>query len=138
MTYKLDNPIFFTPDKAHPDRHIQIGKWRGPIALDGDIDAQIDALPLTDEEKATAKVEIRKGWTTLQARPPEPSLAPVTMDTVRRQRDAKLAACDWTQVADAPLTTDQVTAWKTYRQSLRDLPANTPDPANVKWSTPPG
>jgi hypothetical protein len=69
MAYKLDNPIFFAPDKAHPDRHIQIGGWRGPIALDGDIDAQVDALPdLTDDEKVTVKVEVREGWTMLQAR----------------------------------------------------------------------
>ena len=71
MTYKLDAPLILNGE-ANPDRHIQIGKWRGPIALDGDIDAQIDALPLTDAEKASAKVEIREGWTTLQARPPEP------------------------------------------------------------------
>ena len=27
--------------------------------------------------------------------------------------------------------------WKTYRQSLRDLPANTSDPANPTWPTKP-
>ena len=28
-------------------------------------------------------------------------------------------------------------AWKTYRQALRDLPANTKDPANPTWPTKP-
>jgi hypothetical protein len=65
MTYKIDAPLI-VDGKANPNRHIQIGNWRGPIALDGDIDAQIDALPLT--KKKTAKVEIREGWTTLQER----------------------------------------------------------------------
>ena len=28
-------------------------------------------------------------------------------------------------------------AWKTYRQALRDLPANTSDPINPTWPTKP-
>ena len=28
-------------------------------------------------------------------------------------------------------------AWKTYRKNLRDLPANTADPANPTWPTKP-
>jgi hypothetical protein len=35
-------------------------------------------------------------------------------------RNHKLAASDWTMLTDAP--TDK-TAWATYRQALRDLPA---------------
>ena len=53
---------------------------------------------------------------------------------LRSQRDAMLAACDWTQVPDAPV--DQA-AWAAYRQALRDLPSNTVDPANPDWPTPP-
>ena len=37
---------------------------------------------------------------------------------VRATRDAKLAECDWTQVADAPV---DKAVWATYRQSLRDI-----------------
>jgi|SaaInlV_100m_DNA_5_1039725.scaffolds.fasta_scaffold01382_2 hypothetical protein len=48
----------------------------------------------------------------------------------RDLRDSRLAASDWTQVADAPV--DQA-AWATYRQQLRDLPENTEDPANPTW-----
>ena len=48
----------------------------------------------------------------------------------RSLRDSRLSDCDWTQVPDAPV--DQA-AWATYRQALRDLPANTTDPANVNW-----
>ena len=47
---------------------------------------------------------------------------------LRYLRDEKLTECDWTQIADAPLTEEQKTAWRTYRQALRDLPANIEDP----------
>ena len=42
------------------------------------------------------------------------------MRLLRVERDAKLAACDWRARSDLTLST----AWKTYRQSLRDLPAS--------------
>lgn len=56
------------------------------------------------------------------------------MQLLRARRDAKLSACDWTQVADAPV--DQA-AWAAYRQALRDLPANTADPKNCVWPAEP-
>ena len=42
------------------------------------------------------------------------------MRLLREERDNKLAACDWRASSDVTLST----AWKTYRQSLRDLPAS--------------
>ena len=44
------------------------------------------------------------------------------MRLLRVERDARLAACDWTQSRDITLSNDA--DWKTYRQSLRDLPAS--------------
>lgn len=49
---------------------------------------------------------------------------------LRRDRNRRLAASDWTQVPDAPV--DQ-SAWASYRQELRDLPANTDDPRDIVW-----
>ena len=49
-------------------------------------------------------------------------------------RNAKLSACDWTQIPDAPV---DKAAWAIYRQALRDLPSNTVDPLNPVWPTPP-
>lgn len=48
----------------------------------------------------------------------------------RAQRDALLAASDWTQTApDAPLTDEQRKEWAAYRQHLRDHPGGPfPDP----------
>ena len=42
------------------------------------------------------------------------------MKLLRVERDKLLAACDWRASSDLTLST----AWKTYRQSLRDLPAS--------------
>ena len=41
---------------------------------------------------------------------------------LRRKRDELLSKCDWTQGGDVP--TETKTKWQTYRQTLRDLPAN--------------
>lgn len=48
---------------------------------------------------------------------------------VRAQRNAKLTACDWTQLPDAPV---DATAWAVYRQELRDITLQT-DPFNIVW-----
>jgi hypothetical protein len=57
--------------------------------------------------------------------------------SLRMERDSLLVSSDWTQAADSPLTDEVKASWATYRQELRDLPANTPDPANPTWPTPP-
>jgi hypothetical protein len=55
---------------------------------------------------------------------------------LRAQRDALLAACDYTQLPDVPDGATKA-AWATYRQALRDLPANTPDPTIPYWPAAP-
>jgi hypothetical protein len=55
----------------------------------------------------------------------------------RAKRDALLAAADWTQTADAPLTSDQIAAAKAYRTALRNLPATSADAASIAWPAPP-
>lgn len=56
---------------------------------------------------------------------------------VRRQRDALLRACDWTQIPDNALTVELRQDWADYRQALRDLPEH-PDFPDCEWPTPPG
>ena len=48
---------------------------------------------------------------------------------LRAERNRRLAETDYLALVDATLTDDI----KTYRQDLRDLPANTTDPANPVW-----
>lgn len=58
------------------------------------------------------------------------------MDYVRMERNNRLTVCDWTQLSDAPLTTEQKTAWATYRQTLRDFPSVV-QLDNIIWPTQP-
>lgn len=54
-------------------------------------------------------------------------------NSVKQERDELLAATDWTQLQDVPLSADQKAAWATYRQALRDLPENFYKPSLVIW-----
>jgi hypothetical protein len=54
--------------------------------------------------------------------------------SVREERNRRLAACDWTQLADAPV--DDL-SWAVYRQALRDVPNQTDFPWTVVWPTEP-
>jgi hypothetical protein len=50
--------------------------------------------------------------------------------SVRQQRNTKLAECDWTQVADAPV---DKAVWATYRQALRDITGQAGFPWTMTW-----
>jgi uncharacterized protein involved in exopolysaccharide biosynthesis len=56
------------------------------------------------------------------------------LSSLRRQRNQLLTETDYLALSDSTLT-DEMTA---YRQALRDLPANTVDPANPVWPVKPG
>ena len=49
---------------------------------------------------------------------------------VRAERNTRLTATDWTQIADS--TADKP-AWAIYRQALRDVPAQAGFPQRVIW-----
>ena len=48
---------------------------------------------------------------------------------LRNWRNTELARTDWTQLPDSVC---DKTAWATYRQALRDLPASNSDPRKIK------
>jgi hypothetical protein len=50
--------------------------------------------------------------------------AAADMEALRQERNRRLSACDWTQMADSPLSEENKITWAIYRQALRDLPAN--------------
>ena len=52
---------------------------------------------------------------------------------LRYRRDKKISESDWMANSDVTMSD----AWRTYRQALRDLPANTTDPNNPVWPTEP-
>jgi len=57
----------------------------------------------------------------------------------RQKRNDLLAASDWTQGNDSPLSTEVKTSWATYRTALRDLPShsNWPNLEDSDWPTKP-
>lgn len=59
--------------------------------------------------------------------------ATVALAALRVTRNALLAASDWTQIPDTPLTDAEIASWGVYRQALRDLPATTSNPAHPVW-----
>jgi hypothetical protein len=80
-------------------------------------------LPLTAEEIAEREAYVRDVLPLEQ------------MAALRRQRDQLLAETDYLGLPDLGGFSAEMTA---YRQALRDLPANTTDPANPVWPTKPG
>ena len=55
------------------------------------------------------------------------------MAALRAKRNQLLAETDYLALSDATLSEEM----RTYRQALRDLPANTSDPANPTWPVKP-
>jgi hypothetical protein len=56
--------------------------------------------------------------------------------SVRMDRNARLTASDFTQLADYSKQDQQ--AWRQYRQALRDVPQQAGFPRSVVWPTAPG
>jgi len=82
---------------------------------------EVITIPLTAEEIAEREAYAR-------------DVLPVEqMKELRRQRNQLLAETDYLALADSTLTDEM----QDYRQALRDLPANTEDPANPVWPTKP-
>jgi hypothetical protein len=112
-------------------------------AIHGD-NIPADAVEITDEQHA-ALLEGQssgkcitadaKGFPVLTD-PPAPTDDELAA-AVRAERDAKLAACDWTMLADVDLTTAELAAWKAYRQALRDVTDQTGFPGDVTWPVSP-
>jgi len=125
------NPVYIKSDNSLIDLEINHEKlgWVPYTLMRGDETASIDTIKLWDEVVA--------GSVTSYSAPSDD----VLYTALRGQRDNLLSESDWTQVGDlvssGAMTSDKLAEWKTYRQSLRDLPANTPDPSSISWPTKP-
>ncbi len=81
-------------------------------------------IEMTDDEVAE-----REAWR---------DAADQDLGKVRSERNVLLAKCDWTQVADSPLTDEKKAEWATYRDELRDYPAQSNRVSTLPaWPTPP-
>tara|TARA_B100001778_G_scaffold263345_1_gene224013 strand:- start:130 stop:528 length:399 start_codon:yes stop_codon:yes gene_type:complete len=95
--------------------------YREQIGTDGDM-----AIMSSDPS------EWKLNWEQVKAKVDELSVTQ-PFEQLRIDRDNLLKETDWMANSDVTMSD----AWKTYRQALRDLPANTSDPANPTWPTKP-
>lgn len=58
-------------------------------------------------------------------------------NAARLERNGLLYRSDWSVISDSPLSDSDKTAWQTYRQALRDVPAQAGFPDNITWPTKP-
>ena len=101
-----------------PNPQVVLETSDDPLTLKAVRDDSGEIVLLEDPQKVEAKTA--QAWTAL-----------------RSQRNARLAATDWTQLADAHLSQEKKDAWAAYRQELRDLPDEVTDPTQVTWPAPP-
>lgn len=52
---------------------------------------------------------------------------------IRHERNARLSACDWTQLPDTGLDAQVRINWAKYRAELRNVPSQTGFPWSVTW-----
>ncbi len=89
--------------------------------------------------------EALERWDGPMPRPTEAEIAQAVAEyepwyrwhVVRLKRNALLAACDWTQIADAVIAAEDVAAWVSYRRALRQIPQTQTNPSAIAWPTPP-
>jgi hypothetical protein len=67
--------------------------------------------------------------------PPPPPTTEELAAAARAERNALLAATDWTQAADVPQATKD--KWAPYRQALRDVPEQSGFPSDILWPVKP-
>ena len=97
--------------KAYPNC-VHANSERGAWDIDGN-PIELDEALLASVQ---AEVEIERNWAGL-----------------RKRRDRRLEETDWCGNSDVTMTDEM----RAYRQALRDLPANTTDPANPVWPVKP-
>jgi|ETNvirnome_2_130_1030620.scaffolds.fasta_scaffold43907_1 hypothetical protein len=106
--------------QAEADAHVASYGGKVVTGIDGDFAYwDVSGVPVKDTDTQDAD-NLARGW-----------------EDIRTKRDIKLAESDWTQYNDSPLDDETKDDWSTYRQALRDLPANTADPTDVTWPTTP-
>ena len=109
-----DNHFLAIPTIVKPDLEADEKRGAESIGIDGQtVTITYPAIDMTDADKTKRTND--------------------AIAVLRETRNKLLVSCDWTQAADSPLTDEVIATWATYRQALRDLPANTSDPLDVTW-----
>ncbi|MBS1198682.1 MAG: putative phage tail fiber protein [Proteobacteria bacterium] len=151
MFYSKSTGGFYDPEihgereievvQTDPDTGETIDRW---MEMNPDTKIPADAVEITAEEhvallagqSAGQRIGSDAGGYPVLIDPPPPTAAELSA-AIRAERNARLAACDWTMLPDAPLSAAQVSSWQTYRQALRDLTDQAGFPAAVVWPVAP-
>ena len=125
--------------KVHQDIQRTIGDVQYPagwFSHDAEARAKVGMIevpdPVRPDDNLFTSVENPDGSWTATPRTADDLAARLAQQAaaVRADRNARLAATDWTQIADS--TADKP-AWAAYRQALRDVPAQAEFPQSVTW-----
>jgi hypothetical protein len=111
--YTLVDVVFdpYPPIDTHTQRLVELPPKE---AADGTWHVGWDVIPLTQTEQDALRTS--------------------ASHAARAERNRRLAACDWTQLADA---TANKPNWATYRQALRDVTAQSGFPWTIDWPVQP-
>lgn len=116
----------------------------------GDYTARLISVDSNDDDYIIRKYWDGNGWADRGARPSDLHewidgawVLNLTylFNEVRGERAKRLILSDWTQMPDSQLTDSEKAEWATYRQALRDVPANNANINSldeVSWPTEPG
>lgn len=113
---------FFDPAQPRPADAIPISRERLGELMDEQAEGRIIASNARGQPITIA--------------PPPPSAAEAAA-RLRAERDRRLAASDYSQFPDYPISAAEREAWAAYRQALRDLPTTITNPADIAWPVPP-
>ena len=101
------------------------------------VETEFEVHPSMTWVDATADTEVGGSWDGTSFGPADTRTDAKKLEDawkrLRERRNIYLAQTDWWAVADHTMTDEE----RAYRQALRDLPANTTDPANPVWPTKP-
>lgn len=90
----------------------------------------VEATPAQDKDGIW-----RQKWTVVEMSESEQQAETLRKaEEVRNERALRMAACDWTQLPDAPVN---AAAWSAYRRALRDVTLQKGFPWDVAWPTTP-
>ena len=88
----------------------------------------------TPAQWAALEADLASGVVAVQDMAPAPKLSIDALAAeTRAQRDALLAASDWTQFPDVMLAAEKRAAWNAYRTALRAVPEQPGFPTDVAW-----
>jgi hypothetical protein len=129
---KADNPFTSFPAQATDEMLSSFGVERVFFATPPELtntQVLVEGTPVIADNRWTQVFTVRDMTTDEVANRNAGQAA-----SIRAERNDKLAASDWTQVADAPVNQ---AAWATYRQALRDVTAQAGFPWTIEWPTQP-